>query len=749
MGIVKLLDGVRVLDLGDEASARAGALLAELGAEVLRVEDASTDPIRNSPRGPALHAVLNAGKRSIALPLDGSIPLSTFDADVVIGPLATPPPVQRLLDGLDPTRTGLVEVRLHRTSTAAEDALATDLTATALGGLLQLCGESDAAPRWPAGDLAWQQTSLVAAEAALALVWARRRTGHAGRIVVSVQEAVDLTTLQTANANIWHWHRGVPSRHTPLAGGTTWRSADGRWTSFTIHPPNFAAFADWVRQELGRDEFCGPEWHDLGYVGAQRARTTAAAAQLCARLDRDELVREGQRRGLLVLPVQDLAEVAADAHLVARDFFVELDGRRLPGSAFLRDAQRAPTRPAPAPGECDPSTLPARPAASATPAPTHPGTDPRRPLAGVRVLDFCWAIAGPLTTRLLADLGADVIKIESEHRPDPIRYIGTSPSDRPPSWNTMGQFIDCNVNKRAVTVNLNTPDGLALARELARTADIVTANYTPDRLDRWGLGYHDLRAANPDLIMVNLAVMGTFGPKKGWRSYGSGIVAMCGLAALTAPPDTTPICLGTLHTDFTVPYFVAAQVMAALWHRERTGDGGFYELAQYESAVKLLDVELAGAPRVAERPGRGVFPARADADGTDRWVAVDARDERELAALAAVIGGADAATVAHWSAPLDPHDAAARLRAVGVPAAAVEHLRDLLARPGTGTAVRELDVEDGLTALVREEPIVWDGERLPIGPAPQWFEHTFEVLCGELGVDPERFADLLHRGVLF
>ncbi|MEZ5233169.1 MAG: CoA transferase [Acidimicrobiales bacterium] len=571
-------------------------------------------------------------------------------------------------------------------------------------------------------------------------------------------------------ANLWHWHRQIPDRHTQLAGGTTWRSADGRWVSFTVHPPNFAAFADWVRVELGRDEFCGPEWSDLGYVGANRARTTAAAAELCARLERDQLVAEGQRRGLLVLPVQDLDEVAADAHLLARGFFTEVDGVVLAGSPFLRNGRRATLQAAPPLGECDLAELldgwARQPAPVVTTRLVGAGSTTlapapaRRPLEGVRILDFCWAIAGPLTTRLLADLGADVIKVESEHRLDPIRYIGTMPADRPPSWNTNGQFNDCNVNKRAVTVNLNTAEGVELARELARGADVVTANYTPDRLDRWGLGYDTLRVVRPDVIMVNLAVMGTFGPNKDWRSYGSGIVAMCGLAARTGPPDRDPICLGTLHTDFTVPYFAASQILAALLHRDRTGEGGFYELAQYESAVRLLDVELAATlagravpPRSgnADRLGgahpHGAYPCRTDPDGTQRWVAVACRDEAERAALARHCGGLDDGAIAAWTAARTAHDAAAELSAAGIPAGPVRHLRDLL--EGGGCAVAELALDDGLTALVRHEPISLGRAASGVAPGSAVVRAHLGGAGRRTGRRPERFTDLLERGVLY
>ncbi|MEZ5263370.1 MAG: CoA transferase [Acidimicrobiales bacterium] len=538
--------------------------------------------------------------------------------------------------------------------------------------------------------------------------------------------------------------------------------------SFTVHPParRLRRLGAW---SLGRDEFCGPEWSDLGYVGANWARTIAAVAELCAVSNATSWWRRAKGGGCWCCRCRTSTR-SPPTPICWPVGSTEVDGVVLAGSPFLRNGRRAHTAGGAAAGRVRPHELldgwARQPAPVVTTRLVGAGSTTlapapaRRPLEGVRILDFCWAIAGPLTTRLLADLGADVIKVESEHRLDPIRYIGTMPADRPPSWNTNGQFNDCNVNKRAVTVNLNTAEGVELARELARGADVVTANYTPDRLDRWGLGYDTLRVVRPDVIMVNLAVMGTFGPNKDWRSYGSGIVAMCGLAARTGPPDRDPICLGTLHTDFTVPYFAASQILAALLHRDRTGEGGFYELAQYESAVRLLDVELAATlagravpPRSgnADRLGgahpHGAYPCRTDPDGTQRWVAVACRDEAERAALARHCGGLDDGAIAAWTAARTAHDAAAELSAAGIPAGPVRHLRDLL--EGGGCAVAELALDDGLTALVRHEPISWDGRRLALRRAPQWFEHTWEVLVDELGVDPERFTDLLERGVLY
>ena len=295
----------------------------------------------------------------------------------------------------------------------------------------------------------------------------------------------------------------------------------------------------------------------------------------------------------------------------------------------------------------------------------------------MRVVDFTWAIAGSFATRLLADLGADVIKLESEHRLDPIRHIGPQPT-AVVSLDTNGVFQDCGAGKRAVTLNVDTPEGQELARQLIATADVVTANYTPDRLDRWGFDRATLAELRPGLIVANLAVMGLSGPDSGWRSYGNGLVAMSGVAAHTGFDGRMPQCLGTMHTDFTVPYFGAMQILAALHHRDRTGEGCYLEMSQYESSVRLMDVELAVVLNGGDDPGRnanrsawssphGVFPARED----DRWVAIACRDDGERAALAAVIGidpwALSDDAVATWTRTLDRADHRRRAAGCGCP----------------------------------------------------------------------------------
>ncbi len=760
---VSFLDDVVVLDLGDEATALAGAYLAELGATVVRVEDIAGDALRT--RGTVWHAVHNAGKRSVAIDTttdDGwaAVEPALAGVDIVIGPLEPNPATTRFLDRvgrIGGPRIGLVDVVFRRDR---EREPVTDLTLGAAAGFTVLNGVSEDPPNQAAGDLAFKQVALATAEAALALITARRKTGRAGRIVVSAQEAVLITTFQTSNGNLYHWHRTVPNRHEQIAGGSTVLSGDGQWTSFTIHPPNYPRFVEWAERDIGPTVLTSPEWSDPVYVANHRHELMAIVAELAASTTRANLIAEGQSRGLLVTPVNEVADVAKDSHLAAREFFVDVDEPdgervRMAGSPFRSDRGRGSRGPAPALGADDGmlTELARRPP---TAGGDGVGANHRQPLEGIRVVDFTWAIAGSFATRLLADLGADVVKLESEHRLDPIRHIGPQPT-AVVSLDTNGVFQDCGAGKRAVTLNVDTPEGRDLARQLIATADVVTANYTPDRLDRWGFDREALAALRPGLIVANLAVMGLSGPDAGWRSYGNGLVAMSGVAAHTGFEGRMPQCLGTMHTDFTVPYFAAMQIMAALHHRDRTGEGAYLEMSQYESSARLMDVELADVLNGGTGPGRianhspwcrphGIFPALED----DRWVAVACRDDAERDRLAAVIGApATDDALGAWTATRPRAEIVEVLRSAGVPVSGVEDLGDHHTDPTVLQSWKQFDLPSGISAEVIHAPITWDGERLPLRRAPLWMEHTYDVLVDELGLDAGRFAELIDTRVVW
>ena len=799
-----MLDNTHILDLTDEPLALGARMLADIGADVVRVEDARGDQLRL--REPAIngsaprvergwaHLLYNAGKRSLAVDTDDPDTWRLIESllprfDALLAPLQAD---GALADWLERGRSGqwsseipVVDAVFRR----GADEPMTDLTAMAAGGHIVLNGHPQDPPVWPAGNLSHKQGSIAMAEAAMALILQQRRGGRAGRITVSLQEAVTFTTLQTASGNWWTWHGVSPSRHIPIGSGVTFQAKDGHWLSFTIHPPHWYRFVNWVDEVLGLEqgELRGDTWDDEFWREQHQPEIAVWIDRLCQALTLEQLHDRGQELGLLVLPINSVSEVAADPHLNARGYFQSVDHPQLgtslilPRSPIRTRGQQPRAKRAPRLAEHNSELLQTSPvpAPERGPAPIlYNGSPPppRRPLDGVRVLDFTWAIAGSLGTRLLADLGAEVLKIESESRIDPIRYRGVQPPDHF-SINTNGTFNDCAGGKKSVTLNLKTEAGIEAVRELAKQADLVTSNYTPYRLDRWGIGYDDLRQIKPDIIVCNVAVMGIDGPRAEWRSYGNGIVAMCGLAQRSGFPGRAPIGLGTLHTDFTVPYYLAASVMAALDHRERNGEGRYLEIAQYETAVQLLDTELIEAlnggaerPRIGNRSPfmspHGVFPAI----GEERWIAIACRHDADWRNLCRVIGRADLAArpdlaelagrqahedeleaaIAEWTRSQDEWTCYRLLINAGVPASPVERLEDFF--DGQDRAMRDnynpAESPEGPVFQIQQEPILWDGQRLPAVRAPVWGEHTEDILRGLLGYSDDDMLRLAAAGTL-
>ena len=800
-----MLSNTHILDLTDEPLALAARMLADIGADVVRVEDAQGDQLRM--REPAIntdaprvergwaHLLYNAGKRSVAVDVDDPQTWTRIESllpqfDALLAPLE---PSGALADWLERGRNGqwssqipIVDAVFRR---GAHEPM-TDLTAMAAGGHIVLNGHPEDPPVYPAGNLAHKQGSIAMAEAAMALIMQRRRGGEVGRITVGIQEAVTFTTLQTASGNFWTWHGTSPSRHIPIGSGVTFQARDGHWLSFTIHPPHWYRFVNWVDEVLGLEEgeLRGENWDDEFWREQHQPEIVPWIDRLCQALTVAELHDKGQELGLLVLPINTVEEVAQDPHLIARGYYQSVDHPQLgtslilPRSPIRTRGEQPRARRAPTLGEHSDEVLNGHPSLGETPRRGGGGRlystqpPPQRPLDGVRVLDFTWAIAGSLGTRLLADLGAEVLKIESESRIDPIRYRGVQPPDHF-SINTNGTFNDCAGGKKSVTLNLKTEEGIEAVRELAQQADLVTSNYTPYRLDRWGIGYDDLRQLKQDIIVCNVAVMGIEGPRAEWRSYGNGIVAMCGLAHRSGFPGKAPIGLGTLHTDFTVPYYLATSVMAALDHREQTGEGRYLEIAQYETAVQLLDTELIEAlngvperPRMGNRSPfmspHGVFPSA----GEERWIAIACRDDADWRNLCRVIGRADLASrveldtlvgrqanedeleaaISDWTRGQDDWTAYRLLINAGVPASPVERLEDFFA--GQDIAMRDnynpAESPEGCTFQIQQEPVLWDGERLPARRAPIWSEHTEQVLKDLLNYTDEDLSRLAAAGTL-
>jgi benzylsuccinate CoA-transferase BbsF subunit len=278
------------------------------------------------------------------------------------------------------------------------------------------------------------------------------------------------------------------------------------------------------------------------------------------------------------------------------------------------------------------------------------------PLAGIRVLDFCWVGAGSYMTRLLADHGADVIKVETSTNVDPVR-MSPPYADGVAGVNRSGYFTDRNSSKRSLALNMKTARARELARELVRQCDIVSNNFTPGVMDRFGLSYDQVHALNPAAIYIAMSMQGDSGPERDYLGFGLTISALVGLHHLTALPGREPIGTGTNYPDHVPnPAHAAFAVLAALRHRRRTGQGQYIDMAQTEPTIALLapailDYTVNGndqSPAGNQSPPRaphGVYPCRGD----DQWIALAVRTDGQWQAAREVLGLPAAAAGRDWS----------------------------------------------------------------------------------------------------
>ncbi len=386
------------------------------------------------------------------------------------------------------------------------------------------------------------------------------------------------------------------------------------------------------------------------------------------------------------------------------------------------------------------------------------------PLSGIRVADFCWMIAGPLATRVLANFGAEVVRIESSARLDLIRENGPF-ADESGSPNVSGVFNDCNTSKLSVTVDLNTPEGIEIAKSVVSVSDIVTNNFRGDRMGRWGLGYEDLVKLKPDIIMLSMPMMGTTGVQHRYVGVGTNINALAGINGITGFADRAPVGTGSLYPDFSGnPNHAVVALLAALRHRNRTGKGQFIDLAQYESTISLLGtsvLEYTALDRLPSRPGnRSDWAAPHGAyrcAGEDRWCTIAVETEDEWRALGRALGSPPwcaegrfqtlAGRKEHedeldrliegWTSGLEATDVMTRLQEHGVPAGVVQNSRDLLENDASYRErhIRVMDHPEAGTMTTHGEPISMSDVEPRVERSPLLGEHTDYVLQDLLGME--------------
>ncbi|MDI4655130.1 CaiB/BaiF CoA transferase family protein [Xanthobacter autotrophicus] len=402
----------------------------------------------------------------------------------------------------------------------------------------------------------------------------------------------------------------------------------------------------------------------------------------------------------------------------------------------------------------------------------------RLPLAGVSIIDFCWVGAGSYMTKLLADMGADVVKVESTRSLDSLR-LAPPFKDGVRSVNRSGYFADRNSSKRSITVNMKDPRGVEIVRALIAEADIVANNFRPGTMEKLGVGYDQLVALNPGLIYIGMSMNGDEGPDRMMLGYGITMAALTGFLGLSGYPDREPTGTGTNYPDHVPnPCHGAFAVMAALRHKRRTGEGQKIDMAQTEPMLALMptpvmDFQVNG--RVATRQGNrdaakaphGVYPTTGD----DRWIAISVGTDGQWRALTRILG-ADSLDRPEWRAlqnrlkncvaidraiathtlQRDGYELMDALQAASVTAGVVQNAADLIDRDP------QMRHRDHWRYLLHAEMgnSIYNGPPFrfasgPVGPrlaAPLLGEHTREILEVRLGKSPEEIDVLIAQEVL-
>lgn len=809
-----MLDGLRVLDCADESGALAGKILGDLGADVLVAEPPGGDLQRR--RGPFLGGVadperslawlaLQTSKRGITLSLDTQAGRARFLrlsvwADVLIESFAPGFLAERGLgfEMLAARNPRLVHCAITPFGSTGPYARfrGRDLVAVAMGGNLALTGDPERPPVRCSFPSAFYHAGPEAVIGILAALHARESSGRGQHVDVSLQE----TQLQTLLGSPGQLALdGTPRRRTGARLGRTreiWQARDGM-VSFGLRGgaarvPSVRALVGWLHEcGMASDWLRTYDWDGYSHLEVppgDLARIEAELAAFFATQSMRELYEGALARRILLAPCNDAREIAEHPQLRSRSLFQrveypELDVTLEHVGFFAKLAPRpmALRRPAPRPGEhdaeverelaaCEPLASAARPAAA---APAAPGGDVFR---GLRILEIGSGAAGPVATKVFAEHGARVIRVESAKRPDFLRVLFLTKESRF-GMDGSPMFVLLNPNKESLALNLKHPEAREWIARLVQWADVLCENYAPGVLERFGLDVARLRALNPRLVLAQGCLFGQTGPQRDYPGFGGQGSAIAGMNHLTGWPDGPAHGpYGTI-TDSLSPRYVAVAIAAALWRRARSGEGAAIDLSQIESAIySLSEVQLRFAAN-GEVPGRrgnhdeqaaphGVYPCR----GEDRWIALAVWSDADWDALVRAMGdpawGRDArfathaqrlasqdaldARLAAWTRGFEAQALMRTLQSAGVEAGAVQTLADLLEDPQLahrGHFVPLRHVHLGELPFERAGFRLSGGSGALRAPGPNLGEHTTALLGELFGLTLPEIARLVAQEV--
>lgn len=794
-----VLSHLRVIEIGSSAATSYCArLFADFDADVRKVEPPAGDPLRcSAPLTPggqsAWFAFLNFNKSSIVIDRtepDAITRLTALieDCDILIDGRDVDPADCPSIDiaAIRQRRPGLIYLEASWFGRDGPYAgfTATDSTVRALAGLIKLVGPVEGppfhAPDFQTGILAGLWGFIAAASSALT-----RMQGGAGRSwslnIFESNLALSEYLMFEAFARGDVMRRIGVNRFWPIFPAGIYQTKKGWLGVTTITPAQWRAFCDMLdlaelRDDpalvLGEDRLRQMEQIERQFMPRLRTRTA------------QEWFAEGLKRKIPIVPVPELSDLLQDAGKKARGAIVPVllgDEEGLTAGSTQRLTLTPPRRggKVPAPGEQQ-SFAGIRTEVTRTPPGSSVRIDPdRHPLHGIRVIDFTMGWAGPLCTRTLADLGADVIKIEAVQYPDWWRGVDRRATyvDGKMYEKTL-RFCIMNRNKRGITLDLTRPQGLSLAKRLLAGADVLVNNFSVDVLPKLGLSYDVLRTLNPRLVMMSMSAFGADSVNRGCRAYGSTLEQGSGLTSVIGNPDGPPVMSHGAFGDPVGGLNGCAAVLVALIHARSTGQGQFIDLAQIECMmpfaapwITVHSIDRLQPTKYGNRHPQFVPHGCFRCAGPDNWIIVAVTNEDMWHRLAILIGRPDWATdtslnsaearrgiedvieraIGAWTLSRDADQAMSELQEATI-AAGVNRLPiDLLNDRHLRSRAFLQDVERAFVGSHPEPSIpIREGAR-PYAihtAAPTLGQHNKEILSGLLNLSDTEIGQLAREGII-
>jgi len=699
-----------------------------------------------------------------------------------------------------------------------------DLTQMAASGFAHLSGDRYDPPTRISVPQAHAHAGADAAIGALIAHMQRRRSGRGQHVDISAQQSITPANMfRTLDAPV-EMPRAKREARGILAGGvvipTRHRTSDGWVTLGPAVLPSTGHFLKRLLEWVAEEGFCDPalceeNWGAFGIkLGARQLPADAydpverALDAFFATKTHADIMRAALERKLLIAPVFDMREVVESEQLAERGFLVDIptgpwsEGGKTPGKmeggadgGVDRGAEgegevggsggacdrypgpfakfsAAPLAYRHAPPRLDQHGDAIRAEAARSPAALRgdasPGDESALPLAGVKILDLFWVIAGPAATRTLADYGATVVHVESSKHLDTLRVSPPWQFAQPHPEGGAG-FQSANANKLGMTIDLSTEEGRAIVLDLARWADVVTESFAPGVMEARGLGYEQLRAVNPEVIMISSCIMGQTGPWRGFTGFGRLAASLAGFQPLASWPGMPPAGPFGAYTDAIASRYNALSILAALEYRARTGRGQYIDQSQTEAALHFIApafLDWTVNAHVTEATGNsdpgfsphGMFPTA----GKDRWIAIAIETEEEWRQLCAAMNRPDLSeqrantetvdtAIKAWTTERQASDIEAQLQALGLRAhealdtpglykdAQLQHRGHFIEIPHD--IYQTTTIESSRLTLSHSKPQVPKGN-LTLG------RDNEKVLSEFLSYPEEKIEDLITRGIL-